>query len=236
MLEADEALLAAVEELQRTANQVRQQHLLESKTWRSAAQELQGTVDSLHVQLRDTQELNSQLQASLDAKTAELERAQQIIASLKATCQQKDQTIAKFVSLNQSLRGLLDQQQPEEAPKTMTYDTHELEVQPAKSAPYNFTQQSKLAFSSDNSISSVQAEPVKPTPPPSSQSGSKSSSFIRRAKEEMTYSDFNQMIAELNLYNKHNQTRDETISKVKRLLCPTHQHLYNDFLFMIGAL
>ena len=65
---------------------------------------------------------------------------------------------------------------------------------------------------------------------------SKSSIFIKAAKEELTYSDFNQMINEIKLYNKHNQTREETIKHVERLLCPTHRALFEQFLPMISGI
>jgi hypothetical protein len=77
--------------------------------------------------------------------------------------------------------------------------------------------------------------PQRRSPAPERPPASQGSLFIRAAKEELTYSDFNQMVAEINRYNKHQQTREDTIANVQQLMGSAHRSLFEQFLPMIGG-
>jgi hypothetical protein len=221
-----EALLAsALEQVQIAASQIKQKHAMEAKIWQNKAQELQGTIDSLQAQLRDLQKANAQIRASLDEKTAEAEKLRVINASLTQSLQEKEQSIAKYVTLNQSLRGLLGEH-PDEP------------VRPALSRLDFSAYQTPVGIHEPNHGAVPQRAAVeqrKPRSPVERPQASQGSLFIRAAKEELTYTDFNQMIAEINRYNKHQQTREETMAHVQSLLCPAHRNLFEQFLPMIGG-
>jgi Rad3-related DNA helicase len=206
MMNPEELLASAIEQVQVAANQLKQQHSMESKMWQRKAHELQSVVESLQAQLRDAQNENAQLHLAVDERTKEADHLRTMNDSLTQSLQEQEQIVARYVSLNQSLKSLLEDQ-----PDVATRPQHE------------------AAFVT--SRSQIQRAP--PSPPESKPT--QGSVFIRAAKSELTYSDFNQMISEINLYNKHQQSREETITNVKKLLCPAHSTLFDQFLPMIAG-
>jgi len=232
MYEPEQLLSSAIEQVQVAAAQIKQQYSMEAKMWQKKAQELQSVVDSLQAKLQDAQKENAQLRLALDEKSNESDRLRTMNASLTRTLQEKDQAIAKYVSLNQSLKGLLDEQPeppPRPAPSQTSFQFSQYET-PVSKPPYVKPQLSRPPPPSDQLGT---RSPVQESP--SARPASQGSVFIRAAKSELTYSDFNQMISEINMYNKHQQSREETIANVKKLLCPAHRALFDQFLPMIGG-
>jgi small-conductance mechanosensitive channel len=228
MHEADHVLGSAVEQLQSAVSQARQQDALEARMWQKEAQELQSMVESLEARLEEARKAHSQLQTSLGEKSAELNELMAVNANLTRACQQKDQSISKFMSLNQSLKGLLEAE-----PVSSTSFEPECEAPTAPTPPQTFhVQQSSPGFSEPPSYSARNFQT--PTPPVMSPPASKSAGFIRTAKERLTYTTFNQMIAEINAYNRHSQTKETTIRNVRALLTG-HTDLFEQFLGMIGG-
>jgi hypothetical protein len=174
------------------------------------------------------------MKAALDEKNAEVQKLRTINASLTQSLQEKEQSIAKYVSLNQSLRGLLGDQPEEPVRGSVPAPRFDLPEYPTPSpkAVYGADTRFKTAPVRVSGVS----EAVKPTPPRTDRpQASQGSLFIRAAKEELTYTEFNQMISEINRYNKQQQTREETIANVRQLLCPNHRTLFEQFLPMIGG-
>jgi hypothetical protein len=170
------------------------------------------------------------MKAVLEETTVEVEKLKTMNVSLTQSLQEKEQTIAKYVTLSQSLRGLLNEP---------TEESVRLEI-PAVKREFSEYQtpitKSALTRELKSKTPLINSEKVKVKSPPIDRPpASQGSLFIRAAKEELTYSDFNQMISEINRYNKHQQTREETITNVKQLLCPTHRSLFEQFLPMIGG-
>lgn len=230
-MQGEDLMNAAIEQLKIAANQMKQQHSSEAKMWQNTAHELQATVDQLQIQIRELTKANAQMKATLDEQTSELEQLRSVNESLTRTLQQKEQTIANFVALNQSLKGLIEQQETESTTSTyMAYET------PVSKPAYQPTYQGKPH------IEPVQMSVRRAAPTPTTTiespkpAASRSSLFIRAAKQELTYSDFNQMITEINMYNRHQQTREDTIENVKKLLCPAHSGLFDQFLPMISGI
>jgi hypothetical protein len=234
MYDGENLLDAAVEQLKIAANQLKQQHSAEARMWQKKAQELQGYVDSLTGQIQGLEKANQQIRIALDEKSAEVERLASLNANLTRALQDKDQSIRRYVSLNQSLKGLLN-------------ETHE---DPTISAPvYDYAEPTSIKreptpVKREPRAPSTQAPPFTGFTPPQPKpavnespqpTASKSSLFIRAAKQELTYSDFNQMISEINQYNRKQQTREDTIANVQRLLCPSHRLLFDQFLPMISG-
>jgi uncharacterized protein YhaN len=224
MCDAEQLLAPAVEQIEVAASQLKQKHAMEAKMWHRKAQELQADVKSLQSQLHEAQKENAELRLALDEKTNEIERFRTMNSSLTRSLQEKEQEIAKYVSLSQSLKGLLDGQP--EAPPMPTSESSQYETPVRKRATERTKFQSFRAPSTDERPPSLS---------PSTRATSQGSIFIKAAKSELTFSDFNQMISEINMYNKHQQTREETIANVKRLLCPAHRALFEQFLPMIGG-
>lgn len=258
-LDAEDELSAAIDQVQRAASMVKQQRSIEAKMWQKRIQELSEENDLLQNQLADAQNENRQMKADLQSQTAEIESLRALNASLTRTLQSRDQEIQRFISFNQNLKGLIDQQPVDSGPSlpTKPMDTnyssinnssYQQQQNSSSFASYTPNRQQKYSFNSPNKSSTTTANqystnsynynysPSSPVRNNASSSSSKSSLFIKAAKEELTYSDFNQMINEIKLYNKHSQTRDETIKHVERLLCPTHRSLYEQFLPMISGI
>lgn len=255
-LDAEDELSAAIEQVQRAASMVKQQRSIEAKMWQKRIQELSEENDLLQNQLADLQNENRQMKADLQSQTAEIESLRALNASLTRTLQSRDQEIQRFVSFNQNLKGLIDQQPVDSGiplsskPMDTNYSSiNNSYQQPASSSftSYSPNKTQKYSFSSPNKSTTASttnqysnnynynyssSSPIRSN----ATSSSKSSMFIKAAKEELTYSDFNQMINEIKLYNKHSQTREETIKHVERLLCPTHRSLYEQFLPMISGI
>lgn len=239
---AEELMDTAIEQLQMAAAQMRQQHSMEAKMWQKTAQELQTVVNSLQIQLQESEKANAQLRLCVEEKSAEIEKLQAMNVTLTKTLQQKEQAIAGFVSFNQSLKGLIEKQEsPMIVPPQVTpvapsfeYNNYETPTKPAIPSPAMPVSISKYRQPPVRT-SAVLETPVQPveTPKPTA---SKSSLFIKAAKQELTYSDFNQMINEINMYNRHHQTREDTIENVKKLLCPSHRGLFDQFLPMISGI
>ncbi|KAK8834032.1 hypothetical protein M9Y10_021256 [Tritrichomonas musculus] len=261
-LDAEDELSAAIDQVQRAATMVKQQRSIEAKMWQKRIQELSEENDLLQNQLADLQNENRQMKADLQSQSAEIESLRALNASLTRTLQSRDQDIQRFVSFNQNLKGLIDQQPIDSTPPLST--KVDINYSSLNNSSYQQQQQNSASFSaySPNKTQKYSFNsPIKPSttanqyssnnynynnyspsssmrnnPSSTSSSSSKSSQFIKAAKEELTYSDFNQMINEIKLYNKHSQTRDETIKHVERLLCPTHRSLYEQFLPMISGI
>ena len=230
-MQGEDLMNAAIEQLKIAANQMKQQHSSEAKMWQNTAHELQSTVDQLQIQIRELTKANAQMKATLDEQTSELEQLRSVNESLTRTLQQKEQTIANFVALNQSLKGLIEQQETEST--TSTYMAYETPVsKPAYQSAYQpkpHIEPVQMSVRRTTPTANTTIESPKPA-------ASRSSLFIRAAKQELTYSDFNQMITEINMYNRHQQTREDTIENVKKLLCPAHSGLFDQFLPMISGI
>ena len=57
--------------------------------------------------------------------------------------------------------------------------------------------------------------------------------LIRIAKQELTATQFNEMIQLINMYNKGQQTKEETRKNIQRIMLPSHRSLYDLFLMAI---
>jgi myosin heavy subunit len=222
MSDPEELIAAAIEQIQKAASQLKQKQSIEAKMWQKKAQELESVVDSLQSELRAVQQANAQMRASLEDANSELENLRSVNASLTRSLQEKEQTVSRYVSLNRSLRGLLDEP-PEET----------LRLPLTRSTPSSFMNEPTPTYKRPSqSVERVKSVEPAASPP---RGPSQGSVFLKAAKDELTYSDFNQMIGEINLYNKHQQSREETIANVKGLLCPMHKRLFEQFLPMIGG-
>ena len=232
-MQGEELMNAAIEQLKIAASQLKQQHSAEAKMWQNTAHELQATVDQLQIQWREVTKANAQMKATLDEQTSEIEQLKSVNESLTRTLQQKEQTIANFVALHQSLKGLIDQQESESTASTyMAYET------PVSKPVYQQPYQPKVQPQPE-AIQMPMRRAVTPAATPAESpkpAASRSSLFIRAAKKELTYSDFNQMITEINMYNRHQQSREDTIENVRKLLCPDHSGLFEQFLPMISGI
>ncbi|KAH0788164.1 hypothetical protein GPJ56_007995 [Histomonas meleagridis] len=224
-LGAEEELNSALIQLQKAVKSFKQQQSASSRMWQNRVTELEALNQDLQERIKQLEKQNTQLQIAYEDANAEAVRLRTINSSISRTLQQKDQEISRFISLNQSLKGLLDQQdaisssQPEPEPQYESF----IKLEPKQSI-------SKQSFSTPHSPSTKRTKPSQ-TPTTGT---SKSSLFIKTAKQELTYSDFNQMISEINLYNRHQQSREDTIKNVQNLLCPEHQELFELFLPIIS--
>ena len=257
-LDAEDELSAAIDQVQRAASMVKQQRSIEAKMWQKRIQELSEENDLLQNQLADVQNENRQMKADLQSQTAEIESLRALNASLTRTLQSRDQEIQRFVSFNQNLKGLIDQQPVESSPSLSAkpMDTNYSSMNnsyqqqqasssfasysPNKTQKYSYNSPIKSTTTATNQFSTnnynynySSSSPIRSN---AAASSSKSSLFIKAAKEELTYSDFNKMINEIKLYNNHSQTREKTINHVERILCPAHRSLYEQFLPMIGGI
>lgn len=74
------------------------------------------------------------------------------------------------------------------------------------------------------------------TPTIGERTKSKTQLFIQNARKELTATEFNEMISLINMYNKHQQTKDETLSNIQRILLPSHHNLYDQFVPMLTGI
>lgn len=254
--ESDQQLQNGIELIKHAYESVRQQKLNDTQLWQKKAQELEVQNQNIQARAQHAEEQLEQTRQQLSDVLNENGQLRAQIESLKRSLQDKISELSKFHIFNQSLKTLMDQT-PAHSPLPTSLDI------PSSYDSYaNMTKQSVYAPRSYDS-SAVAAEqppyydvkkpifsqrmgsPRSPTPANSSpsqqqarqtRSSAKSFIFIKAAKDELGYGDFNQMISEINMYNKKTQTREETIANVKKLLCPAHKNLYDQFYQMISGL
>lgn len=244
----EDELTIAIEQLKKAAENTKQRYWLEAKEWQKRTEELQSTLSTLQMQLQDVESQNQRLRAEFAEKSSECDKLQAMNSNLQRTLSQKDAEIEKFVNLNRTLKSFFDQNDLPSAPPQPSYSKYEstIPAQPTYTAPpqpapkpqqYDqYTSRMQSTPSPTSYLPSTTRTQQSPVSPPQQQpTASKSSLFIRAAKQELTYSDFNQMISEINMYNRHQQTREVTISNVKKLLCPAHRELFDQFLPMISG-
>jgi hypothetical protein len=252
MHDAEHLLDAALQQVQVAASQLKEQHSTEARMWQTRAQELESAYGRLQNQVHGLEKANQRLHIALDEKVSELENLQSMNANLTRALQEKEQAINRYTSLNQSLKGLLNHTQ-DDAPTESRRNDYSARQHPiTDQSGYDYPTRVPLANDSARvpelrpqsaysrqftgappPRSPIRAEPELHESPP--RPSSKSSMFIRAAKQELTYSDFNQMISEINQYNRKQQSREATIENVKRLLCPSHRGLFDQFLPMISG-
>jgi len=203
------------------------QKLNESRIWQKRSQDLQTQVDSLRNQLQEALSSNDKMRNELNEAISECEAVKSQNSMLSRTLMEKEREISNFLALNQSLKQLLEQ------PTNRTYTSPSIQKEeirvnaPSLNEVSPPTKQSKL-----HSVSNTSQQSAQSTTAPSL---SKSSQFIRTAKEELTYSDFNQMISEINKFNRRTQTREETFANVKAILLPSHKALHDQFISVLSG-
>jgi hypothetical protein len=220
MFDPENLFAGAIEQLQSAAGQIKQKYLTEATLWQKKAEELQAYVDSLESQLRAAQQANLQIKASLADVTAEIENLRTVNETLTRSLREKEDAVNRYQSLNRSLKGLLDDtpDAPPLAnltPKRSPRSPPSLEGSPGRT-------DSPGRMDSPGRTDSL------------GRTASPGSLFMKAAKEELTYSDFNQMISEINRYNRHEQSREDVIANVKKFLCPAHRGLFEQLLPIIG--
>ncbi|KAH0793755.1 hypothetical protein GPJ56_002307 [Histomonas meleagridis] len=228
-LNPEDELNLGIEQIKRAVKSLKQQNSTEQRLYHQQISELNRVNQENQARIEQLENENMQLRAAYNDAIAEAERLKSINASLARSLQQKEQEISRFVSLSQSLKGLLDQ-----------HDTSASTSSEIFSTDNNISFQSTSKPTLDIKPPKKQIRQYSPLPTQkignTSPTASRSSMFIKSAKNELTYSEFNQMMQEINSYNKNQQTRDKTIENVRNLLSPEHNDLFSQFLLMISGI
>lgn len=217
-IDSNQQLDAAVSNLQVAIENAKQQRANEVKIWQKRTLELQNQVTSLQSQLSEAVNINAQLQSDMNDLSNECEKLRKLNTSLSRQLKEKEQEIAKYNQLNQSLRSILDGN-PSLPPQNPTIPSYMPTISPAFDEPDNFIPKTELKYSPKLQ------KPVSPKKAPKSKSGQ----LLQKAKEELTYSDFNQLIQEIQRHNNSNSSNIETLAKIQKILGPKHANLYDEF-------
>ncbi|EAX98537.1 hypothetical protein TVAG_281350 [Trichomonas vaginalis G3] len=215
-IDPNDQLDAAVSGLQIAIENVKQQRAKEAKIWQKRALDLQNQVTSLQSQLSEAVNINVQLQSDMNDLTNECEKLRKLNASLSKQLKEKELEISKYNQLNQSLRTLLDG------------NTTPTQFQPPQisNSPPSFDEP---IHTSPKTIHSPHTSKI-PKPTTQKRSSGKSGQLLQKAKEQLTYSDFNFLIQEIQRHNNNpNSTNAETLKKIKHILGPQHTNLYDEF-------
>lgn len=240
MSEGDQHIQTAIQQLQQAFDYARQQRSEEIKSWQKRVEEMEKQLSFMQQNLQKTEEAKMKAEAELANALSTNEGLKAQNQALMQALQDKEDEINRFYSLNQSLRNLIDQtpyMKPDTArpaPFNFAPIPDTTKSIPQNTSPQKITQkapQQQQHPPSIQTISPISKQPVKST----TRTASKSSQFIKAAKEELSPAEFNHMISEINLYNKRNQTREETIANVKRLLGTAHSNLFDQFLPMVSG-
>ncbi|EAY07473.1 hypothetical protein TVAG_499600 [Trichomonas vaginalis G3] len=242
--EGDQHVQAAIQQLQQAFEYSKKQKSEELKTWQKRIEDLEQQLSYMQQNLQRSEEGKAKAEAELNNALAMNENLKAQNQALMQALQDKEEEINRFLSLNQSLKNIVDQipyvksdttskqnfiPQFSQEPKTSLQNSSPQKIE-AKPQSYIPSQTQSQQVSTRN-ISPIAKSPPKST----TRTASKSSQFIKAAKEELSPADFNHMISEINLYNKRNQTREETIANVKRLLGAAHSNLFDQFLPMVSG-
>ncbi|EAY09334.1 hypothetical protein TVAG_395060 [Trichomonas vaginalis G3] len=224
MIESDsnEQLDAAVNALQIAIENSKQQRSKEVKLWQKRTLELQNQVTSLQSQLSEAVNINTQLQSDMNEISNECEKLRKINNQLAKQLKEKEQEIAKYNQLNQSLRTILDGGAGVATnPVSITQlPTNKSTIQPLYEDLSPPPQNPK--------ISPISPKLHKSTTPKRA-STSKSGQLLQKAKEQLTYSDFNLLIQEIQRHNNSNCSNAETLKNIKQILGPQNENLYKEF-------
>ena len=222
-IDSIEQLEYLIQQFQGTIDNLKLQRNSEVKMWQKKYQEMQNQISNVNQQLENTILENQKLKNEMSLIINDFEKIKSQNITLNSVLKEKEKEITNFYNLNQSLKQLLDQS------TTNVSKTSKINYE-----DFEYTNKEYISeYSPKNK--NLKTESVTSNGIPQQGSHSKSSIFIKTAKEELTYTDFNQMIAEINKYNKKIQTRDETNSNVKSILYPSHKNLYNQFIDLLSG-
>ena len=239
--DGDIQLQAAIEQLQNAFEYSKKQRNDEVKIWQKKAEDLENQISFMEQKIQKIEDDKNKAESELGQVLAQNENLKAQNASLMQALQEKEEQINRFLNLNQSLKSLIEQTTyiPQETMKVpVTQYQTEQTTYTMKQAPNPI-----VAAAPKN----AHAEPISPIQKPvqrsttvtsttsSRRTASKSSLFIKAAKEELSPSDFSHMISEINMYNRKSQSREETIANVKRLFGAAHRGLFDQFLPMVSG-
>ena len=249
--DADFQMQNAIQHLQHIFEESKKQKNDQIKVWQDRVEALEQQLAMMQTNMQKLETEKVRIETDYNNATIQIESLKSQNQVLMQALQEKDEQLNKFVSLNQNLKDLIDQTSyiPTETkipnfsfnpenftskpnsynPPTKTNTTQTISSmvsQQIPSKPYNREDYSTFQKTSTRQSTSA---------PTARRTASKSSLFIKAAKEELSSSDFNHMISEINLYNKKSQSREETIANVKRLLGSAHRGLFEQFLPMVSG-
>ena len=260
--DGDFQLQTAIQHLQQVFEESKKQRNEQIKIWQDRVENLEQQLAMAHSSMQQLETDKAKVEADLNNYIAQNESLKSQNQALIQALQEKDEQLNRFVALNQNLKNLIDQTTytPIETKLPISqFNADTFSAKPLSTTTSNYTSTMKTVQQSQNimvqqSQQSKYAQPdqISPiaktsaalasnravpsnNPPPTRRTASKSSLFIKAAKEELSPSDFDHMISEINMYNKKSQSREETIANVKRLLGSAHRALFDQFLPMVSG-
>lgn len=225
-------LNAALYELQSAVEEIRQQSTSDSFLWKKRAQELEAENQELKRKLQESLMAQSQIRSEIDNLRISNEQLQDMNNTLQKALQEKDKTIQKYVAISQSMKGLLDPVISENSSDSY-YKPEDVFPKPFKPQPQTdvYPRKQPQYYQPSPNPSSIKSMPtLSQTPRSVVQSPQSSNSvFLKAARQELSFSEFNEMINQISMYNKRDQTKEETLQNVRDLMLPKHQSLYDQF-------
>ena len=241
--DSDYQVQAAIQHLQQVFDESKKQRNEQLKIWQDRVESLEQQLAMAQSNIQKLEADKAKVEADLNSAIVQNENLKSQNQALMQALQEKEEHLNRFVNLNQNLKNLIDQttytptemKLPQFTSDALTTKQSSYSVQTkATTTAINTTTQQSRQYTQQEPMSPIKPTP-KPQPTSSRRTASKSSLFIKAAKEELSPSDFNHMISEINLYNKKSQSREETIANVKRLLGSAHRSLFDQFLPMVSG-
>lgn len=249
-IEFETDLNSAVDQFKHIISSIQMKYINEIKTFQQQVQELQTRNEIIQKQLNESEIKYQQLQTKFELLSQDADQLRSQNSQLQASLSNQDQELNHYQSILQSLKVVLNGSEPIlnpsipifQSPKSNSiypqYPSQNISPIPNQTSPSSASRIKKSppnvhSFSTPQSMNSPSSNGSNQT---FRSPQSKSSQFIYAAKDELPESQFEQMIAEINMYNRKQQTRDQTISNVKSILLPSHEGLWNMFLPMISGI
>lgn len=227
-MEADDQLSQALEQVRAAATLLRQQQQAELNVWRKRVQDLQTENEALKSALAANQRQNDELRAAAIEADRRCNQLQLVNSNLNKAIQEKDEELSHYSSISQSLRALLDKE-------------------PVRTQKETYSTIPETVYRSPQIYDAPTIHPQTPAPTPTSpvevirtpkrtHTGSRSGAFITTAKEQLPYQEYTKMLNEINKYNRKQQSREETIANVQKILQPAYGELQEQFMLMMGGM
>ena len=259
--DGDYQVQAAIQHLQQVFEESKKQRNDQIKILQDRVENLEQQLAMAHNSMQQLETDKAKVEADLNNCIAQNESLKSQNQALIQALQEKDEQLNRFVALNQNLKNLIDQTQytPIETKIPISqYNTDAFSSATKQhttnttTAISNFSSALKTTQQTQNRYNQQEISPIAKTSTTltgtrpiqqttttttttTRRTASKSSLFIKAAKEELSPNDFNHMISEINMYNKKSQSREETIANVKRLLGSAHRALFEQFLPMVSG-
>ena len=241
--DATDQLDSLATQMKQAIENIKQQKRKDEKVWQQKMVDLQAQINSLQAQLAESVNSNYRLSEELKEANKENEKLRNLNLQLSKQLHEKEQEVHRFNALSQSLRAMLDDTQPQQAPVQSPQQQMPLQF-PAQQSTYqqpsfpfqvqsNDFQQKQTYPMPSNQMDDISSSMTSKSHNRSQNKGRRSQQFLKAAKEQLSHPNFTKLINAISSYNSRTLSKDAILEIGKELLYNENRELYDQFTSMI---